>query len=63
MPTYEYSCPKCEKIEVEQKITEEPLKVCPHCGEPVVRQISNTSFSLKGKGWAKDGYSKGKSGQ
>jgi len=30
MPTYEYVCSKCDKtIEVFQKMTEDPLKVCP----------------------------------
>lgn len=58
MPTYEYLCPKCGTVEVEQKISEEPLKVCPTCKEqPVQRQIAQTSFVLKGKGWARDGYS------
>lgn len=54
---YEYECQKCEKIlEIEQKISEEPLDKCPECGHVIKRIISNTSFVLKGKGWFKDGY-------
>ena len=64
MPMYEYRCPKCghtvEKLQgfdaeaptCEKGCTEEKTK------EPVKtkRLISQTSFHLKGGGWAKDGY-------
>ena len=34
MPTYEYQCGQCgDTLEVMQKITEEPLKECPQCGQ------------------------------
>lgn len=57
--TYDYLCKICGKeFEVEQKITEEPLKVCETCGGEVVRLISGgLGFQLKGAGWAKEGYS------
>lgn len=33
MPTYDYNCIKCdEKLEILQKITDEPLTTCPKCG-------------------------------
>ncbi|MFB3060633.1 MAG: FmdB family zinc ribbon protein, partial [Candidatus Binatia bacterium] len=32
MPIYEYQCQKCGEFEVTQKITEQPLNVCPTCG-------------------------------
>jgi putative FmdB family regulatory protein len=58
MPVYEYECPKCEKIlEVQQKMTDEPLSVCPECGGNVKKLISRSSFQLKGGGWYADGYS------
>jgi putative FmdB family regulatory protein len=58
MPIYEYHCKSCKKtFEVFQKITDEPLKKCKDCGGKVERLISETSFSLKGGGWYKDGYS------
>lgn len=53
MPVYPYHCIHCgADFEVEQKITEDPLKSCVECGwDGVVRQIGPTSFVLKGGGW------------
>ena len=58
MPIYEYACAKCEsEFEVEQRITDDPIKSCPKCrSRRVKRLISQTSFSLKGGGWYADGY-------
>lgn len=57
MPIYEYQCKDCKKtFEVFQKITDEPLTKCKDCGGKISRLISETSFSLKGGGWYKDGY-------
>lgn len=57
MPIYEYRCTKCHKtFEKFQKITDDPLSKCPDCGDRVERLISQTSFSLKGGGWYKNGY-------
>lgn len=63
MAMYEYSCKACDKqFEVQQKISEKPLKECPQCGkeEGFSKLISLSSFSLKGGGWFKDGYVKPK---
>jgi putative FmdB family regulatory protein len=59
MPTYTYICYSCRhEFEVEQRITDEPIKTCPSCGElRVHRTISSGNFVLKGGGWFKDGYS------
>ena len=52
MPTYEYRCPSCGNFEVVQKITEDPLKACPTCGNGVTRLISsNVGIVFKGSGW------------
>jgi len=58
MPIYEYECPACEKVfEVQQRISDEPLKVCPECDGKVKKLVSVSSFQLKGSGWYSDGYS------
>ena len=58
---YEFECQNSH-------ITEENLPIssqkettkCRICGEEAKRMISKSNFILKGKGWAKDGYSKEK---
>ena len=63
MPVYEYACEKCgHEFEVSQRITDEPIRVCPACrARKVKRLISQTSFVMKGSGWYSDLYSsKGK---
>jgi len=59
MPIYEYACEKCEsEFEVEQRITDDPIKTCPRCkSKKIKRLISRTSFVLKGGGWYSDLYS------
>ncbi len=58
MPIYEYECPACEEvIEVQQRISEDPLSTCPDCGGEVKKLVSMSSFHLKGGGWYSDGYS------
>jgi len=65
MPIYEYACERCDdEFEVEQRITEDPLKRCPSCRSvKVKRLISQTSFVLKGGGWYSDLYSSRKDGK
>ena len=60
MPTYPYTCTSCNnEFEVEQRITAEPLVVCEACNQPTLKRlIANTSFTLRGGGWASDLYSK-----
>lgn len=59
MPTYEYVCTECENHwEEVQKISEDPIKVCPKCTKSSAkRQISGGNFILKGGGWYADLYS------
>ncbi len=52
MPIYEYQCTECsKKIEVMQKMTDDPLKECGSCGGELKKLITSTSFVLKGEGW------------
>jgi len=61
MPVYEYQCIKCNKIfEKFQNIKNIKKTITCECGSTAKKIISNTSFVLTGKGWAKDGYSKEK---
>jgi putative FmdB family regulatory protein len=60
MPTYEYGCEACgHEWELEQRITESPVKDCPKCRKKKARRlISGGNFMLKGEGWYKDLYHK-----
>lgn len=53
MPIYEYACTECEhKLEVLQKMNDQPLKKCPTCGQNTLKKlISAAAFHLKGTGW------------
>ena len=61
MPIYEYQCAECEHIEeVIQKISDEPLKVCPSCHKPALRKkISAAGFRLSGGGWYETDFKSG----
>jgi len=58
MPIYEYRCQKCGEFEVTQKITAQPLDVCPTCGQEVKKLISNSTFKLVGTGWYLTDYAR-----
>ena len=53
MPFYEYECQACgEHHEALQKISDAPLKKCPHCGKARLQKlVSAPVFRLKGGGW------------
>jgi putative FmdB family regulatory protein len=61
MPAYDYKCQKCGYIfEVQQRITEEPLKHCPKCKGKIVRLISPAGIIFKGSGFHMTDYKKQK---
>ena len=61
MPIYEYQCVACGKVlEKWQKISDDPIKVCPKCGDSMHKLVSCCSFQLKGSGWYQTDYSSGK---
>ena len=66
MPIYEYKCENCgyefeEMLHFsERDIPLNTLCSFPTCGGKVHLKMSLGSFHLKGSGWYKDGYGKGK---
>lgn len=53
MPTYEYECLNCSfRFEEFQKMTDEPIKICPECKGEVKRIITGGGgFLFKGSGF------------
>lgn len=53
MPIYEYQCKSCgHELEAFQKLSDDPLKECPACGDlELTKLISAAGFRLKGGGW------------
>ncbi len=53
MPIYAYKCESCGHAkDVLQKISDEPLTVCPSCGAATFnKQLTAAGFQLKGSGW------------
>lgn len=53
MPTYDYKCDPCGyTFEVQHKMTDDPVIVCPQCGK-IVHQVFSAGFGLNftGKGF------------
>ncbi len=53
MPTYEYACSTCDVThEVQQKMTDPSLTVCPDCGESTLRKLfTGVGIHFKGSGF------------
>lgn len=53
MPIYAYKCSSCQfEQDVLQKISDQPLQVCPNCGAATfAKQLTAAGFQLKGSGW------------
>ena len=58
MPIYEYTCPQCEKMVEKIQGVNDPVPHCEECLTEMSRNISLSSFRLKGGGWYRDGYTK-----
>jgi len=61
MPIYEYECQKCgHQMEALQKMSDDPLKECPSCGEHELKKlVSAAGFRLKGAGWYETDFKSG----
>ena len=58
MPTYEYHCKSCKhRFETVQKMTDEPLTVCPECGGYIRRVLFPAGIVFKGSGFYKTDHS------
>ena len=52
MPTYEYLCKNCgHRFETWQKMSDEPLTVCPNCGAEIHRVLFANGVVFKGSGF------------
>ena len=52
MPIYEYACKSCgHRFEQKQSFHDEPVAVCPECGEQVQRVLHPAGIIFKGSGW------------
>ena len=61
MPIYEYQCEACgHKLEKLQKMSDEPLRICPACKAPkLAKLVSAAAFRLKGSGWYETDFKTG----
>jgi len=65
MPIYPYICKECGyEFDRLQKISDNPLEVCPECGaESLRKKLTAAAFQLKGTGWYETDFKdKGKKG-
>ncbi len=60
MPTYGYRCDRCEhELEIFQRMSDEPLKVCPECGGELRRLLYPVGVQFKGSGFYTTDYRNG----
>lgn len=59
MPIYEYRCDECEQVfEAIQRISDEPLDACRHCGGVARRIVSSPAIQFLGTGWYVTDYAR-----
>jgi putative FmdB family regulatory protein len=60
MPTYEYLCKSCNhRFEQWQKMTDDPLEICPECGGHIRRVLYPAGIVFKGSGFYKTDHPSG----
>lgn len=57
MPIYRFQCKKCGHVQETIQGSTEPSPPCEKCSGEMEKKMGRGSFSLKGSGWYKDGYS------
>jgi len=60
VPLYEYRCKNCHhKFERIQKFSDDPVRICPECGQQAVEQmLSAPAVQFKGSGWYVTDYAR-----
>jgi putative FmdB family regulatory protein len=59
LPTYEYRCISCEhQFERFQRMSDDPVKECEVCGEPVKRLLFPVAIQFKGNGFYTTDYAR-----
>ncbi len=59
MPTYEYRCLSCDhQFERFQRMSDEPVKECEICGQPVKRLLFPVAIQFKGNGFYTTDYAR-----
>lgn len=54
MPIYDYHCDHCgHAFSAVQRFADDAISVCPSCGKPPRRLLSNPALVFKGSGWYK----------
>ncbi|HVX29888.1 MAG TPA: FmdB family zinc ribbon protein [Nitrolancea sp.] len=52
MPIYEYACESCgHHFDVKQRFSDDPITICPECGEAVRRVLHPAGIIFKGSGF------------
>ena len=59
MPIYKFKCTECQhEFTLIRKMSDNSEVLCENCSSNLTNKlISKSSFTLKGNGWYKDGYS------
>ena len=62
MPIYDYRCGNGHTFEVMQSMSDDPVKACEVCGEPVERVFHPVAVHFKGSGFYSTDYGRNRGG-
>ncbi len=64
MPIYSYRCNDCgHEFDIRQRMSEDPLTICPSCNGEIRRVVSSVGVVFKGSGFYVTDNRNGKSGK